>query len=86
MAHTLRKCMEHKNLESMIPPNLAAVAAGRDYIETSEAARALNREPQTLRKNLSEKGSFHGIMPVKVGRRLLWRVSDVAALLRGGAQ
>lgn len=78
--------MTNKDKESLIPSNLAAVAAGRDFILTSEFARAVNRAPQTIRKNLGENGSCFGITPVKVGRRLLWPVADVAVLLQGGTR
>lgn len=78
--------MTTKDMESVIPSGLAAVAAGRDHILTSEFARAVNRAPQTVRKNVGESGSCFGITPVKVGRRLLWPVSDVAALLQGGTR
>ena len=64
--------------------NLAAIAAGRDHILTPEFARAVNRAPQTIRKNLCESGNCFGITPVKVGRRLLWPVNEVVALLQGG--
>ena len=64
---------------------LATVAAGRDHINTRELAAALNRRPQTLRKNLCLCGHVWGLCPIRLSRRgpLLWRVSDVIKLLQG---
>lgn len=64
-----------------IPPGLAAIAAGRDHVTTHEAAHALNRKDQTMRKwACLENGP---IRPVRVNGRLMWRVSDLARLLAG---
>lgn len=67
-----------------LPPALAAIAAGRDHIQTSEFARATNRASQTIRKNYCLTGECFGIRPLKFGNRLLWPISEVAALLAGG--
>ncbi len=67
-----------------IPAALAAIAAGRDHIQTSEFARAANRASQTIRKHYCLTGECFGIRPVKFGNRLLWPVEGVAALLNGG--
>lgn len=69
-----------------VPPALAAIAAGRDHIQTAEFARAVNRAAQTVRKNYCLTGECFGIRPVKFGNRLLWPVADVALLLRGEAK
>ncbi len=66
-----------------LPAALAAIAAGRDHILTEEFARATNRAPQTCRKNYCLTGECFGIRPVKFGNRLLWPVSQIAALLNG---
>lgn len=68
-----------------LPPALAAIAAGRDHINTAEFARATDRANQTIRKNYCLTGECFGIRPVKFGNRLLWPVSQVAALLQQGA-
>jgi hypothetical protein len=48
---------------------------------TNEAARHINRRPQTLRKwACLECGP---IRPIRIHGRLAWRVSDLEALLRG---
>jgi len=66
-----------------IPPALARRAAGRDTLPTSEAAQAINRASQTLRKwACLENGP---IRPVRIHGRLAWRVADLAALLNGEA-
>jgi hypothetical protein len=63
-------------------PSLAVIAGGRDVLPTSEAAPAINRRPQTLRKwACLENGP---IRPVRINGRLAWRVSDLKTLLSGG--
>ncbi|WP_153074997.1 helix-turn-helix domain-containing protein [Paraburkholderia bonniea] len=50
-------------------------------LPTDEAAAALNRKPQTLRKwACLENGP---IRPVRINGRLAWRVSDLQKLLSG---
>ena len=66
-----------------LPPALAAVAAGRDHILTEEFAKAASRSSQTIRKNYCNQGECFGIRPLKFGNRLLWPVSQIAALLNG---
>lgn len=52
-------------------------------IPTNEAAVALNRKAQTLRKwACLDNGP---IRPVRINGRLAWRVSDIQALLNGEA-
>lgn len=63
---------------------LDAIAAGRDHINTSEFAHATDRANQTIRKNYCLTGECYGIRPVKFGNRLLWPVTQVAALLKRG--
>ncbi len=67
----------------VIPPALAAVAAGRDHVSTSEYARAIDKADQTIRKNFCLNGECYGIRPIKVGNRLLWPVCQIAELLNG---
>lgn len=67
-----------------IPEALAATAAGRDHIITSEFAKATNITSQSIRRNFSNTGHCFGIRPVKLGNRLLWPVASIAALLNGG--
>ncbi|MEI7956871.1 MAG: hypothetical protein WCJ66_17030 [Verrucomicrobiota bacterium] len=63
---------------------LAEVAAGRDFIQTSEFAKATSHASQTVRKNYCLTGECFGIRPTKCGNRLLWPVAQTAALLKGG--
>ena len=64
-----------------IPPGLAAIAAGRDFLTTEEAAKTLNRKPQTLRKHACL--GCGPIRPIRVNGRLMWSVADLARLLNG---
>ncbi len=68
-----------------IPEALAAIAAGRDHVQTNEFGQATLHADQTIRKNYCLTGECFGIRPVKVGNRLLWPVVEIAALLKGGA-
>lgn len=68
-------------MESQQFPELAAIAHGRDTLPTHEAASAILRRPQTLRKwACLENGP---IRPIRIHGRLAWKVSDLLALLRG---
>ena len=64
-----------------LQPALALIANGRDILTTTEAAKALNRADQTMRKwACLEIGP---IRPVRIHGRLAWRVADIAKLLNG---
>ena len=69
--------METQNL----PPELARITQGRDFLTTAEFARTVGRAPQTVRKNFCVQGHCFGIKPRHVAGRLLWPVADTAALL-----
>ncbi|WP_082565258.1 hypothetical protein [Duganella sp. Root1480D1] len=69
-----------KNIPKTLPENLSKIASGRDYLQTSEFANAVNRATQTIRKNVSLTGHCYGIKPLKIGGRLLWPVSEIATL------
>lgn len=77
--------MQNFTTSSVIPFALAAIAAGRDYIQTAEFAHAANRASQTIRKNYCQTGECFGIRPIKFGNKLLWPVAEIAKLLNGGA-
>lgn len=65
-------------------PELAAVAKGRDTLPTHDAAVAINRAAQTLRKwACLENGP---IRPIRINGRLAWRVADLRALLAGDSK
>jgi len=73
------------NQVNVIPAKLQEVAGTRDLITTAETATALNKARQTLLKEFCLKGSVYGIVPKKIGGRLLFPVSQVAKLLNGEA-
>lgn len=53
-----------------------------EVLPTDEAAAAINRKPQTLRKwACLENGP---IRPIRINGRLAWRVADLHSLLNGG--
>ncbi|WAL82779.1 DNA-binding protein [Pandoraea sp. XJJ-1] len=65
------------NLQTLL--NRAALP---EVLPTDEAAAAINRKPQTLRKwACLENGP---IRPVRINGRLAWKVSDLQTLLNGG--
>lgn len=66
-----------------LPKGLANIANGRDLISTQETAFAFGIVPQTLRKHLCNKGSFHGVKPIKIGDRWHFSVIDLAKLMQG---
>lgn len=76
---------DNKNQSLEIPPRLSAIAGNRDLITTNELSEALNKAGQTVRKIYCLEGAVYGIVPVKVGNRLLWSVEKVAKLMTGGA-
>lgn len=60
---------------------LLASSALPATLPTDEAAIAINRRPQTLRKwACLENGP---IRPIRINGRLAWRVSDLQKLLNG---
>ena len=72
--------------EKPLPPALAHLASGRDYVQTHEFAHSLGCASQTIRKNHCHTGACFGIVPIKVGNRLLWPVVDIARLLSEGTK
>lgn len=69
--------------QAIAPIDVKLAARGIEPIlTTEEAAAALNLKPQTLRKwACLENGP---IRPVRIARRLAWKVVDIQALLGGG--
>lgn len=53
-------------------------------VATSDAAKILNRQPQTLRK-WACRGSGP-IRPVRINGRLAWRVEDLRRLIEGSGE
>jgi hypothetical protein len=55
---------------------------GTRYGSTNELADFLRVEPGTIRTALSLKGHYLGLVPLKMGNRLLrWNMADAQALL-----
>lgn len=55
-----------------------------EVLPTNEAAAAINRRPQTLRRwACLEDGP---IRPIRINGRLAWKVSDLTALLEGNEE
>ena len=64
-------------------PMFNTLSKGRDTLPTNEAALSINRSPQTLRLwACLENGP---IRPIRINKRLAWRVTDLQKLLSGGA-
>lgn len=53
----------------------------RKAVSTAEAAKALNRHPQTLRNWACTNSG--PIRPIKIGGRLAWPLDELARLLGG---
>lgn len=54
-------------------------------LTTNEFAASQKCAPQTVRKNYCVNGHHHGVRPIKQpSGRLLWRLTDLEALLAGG--
>ena len=77
--------MQANTAANQIPPALAAVAQGRDFIKTGEFAHAMSCAVATVHKNHCLRGECYGVRPRKVGKQLLWPVADVALALSGAA-
>ena len=81
--HAWRIRMENQTYyTTQIPQGLLALAGGRDLITTPEFAQVFSIQPQTARKNYCLTGEVYGIRPTKVGNRLLWSVTQIAAKLK----
>ena len=66
-----------------ITANLLTRVSLPEVLPTDQAAAAINRAPQTLRKwACMENGP---IRPIRINGRLAWLVADLQKLLSGGA-
>ena len=52
-------------------------------LTTEEFSDTFHCSPKTVRKNYSETGHCFGVIPLKIGVRLLWKASDISKLLNG---
>lgn len=54
------------------------------YLTTETMADTMDIQPQSIRKRLSQTGSYYGLKPVKLpNRRLMWKAAAVSKFLRG---
>jgi len=60
------------------------IANGHELATTKQAANYLNIKPQTLHKWACYQTGW--LKPVRVGTCLRWRLTDIAALIAGGAK
>lgn len=65
-------------------PNLDAMPPSAVLV-TRDAAAALGKSGQTLRKLYCQQGHAYGIKPLKIGGRLAWKVADLLRVVQGGA-
>jgi len=71
-----------ERLSTMRPSSPAQALPDKPALTTKEAARLLNRTPQTLRVwAMYENGP---IRPQRMNRRLLWATADVIKLIAHG--
>lgn len=54
-------------------------------LSTEKASVYINRAPQTLRKWACLDCAPMGIRPIRINRRLAWRVEDLKKLLEGSS-
>ncbi|HDR9763448.1 TPA: DNA-binding protein [Burkholderia cepacia] len=74
-----------KNEQAAADIRMALQAYGvTGTVPTAVAAVALNRKEQTLRKWACEESG--PIRPVRINRRLAWKIADIQALLDGSMQ
>lgn len=67
-------------------PTILSPTSGREldeksYFDTAQLAAILKKKPQTLRKEFCIRGHAYGLVPQKIGNRLLWRAEEVRGLL-----
>ncbi len=63
------------------------VTHDRPHATTHEFGHLIGKSDQTIRKNYCLSGIAFGVVPIKVGNRLLWPVKSIAQLLiKGDAQ
>lgn len=79
--HGMRKQVTHPT-EVLPPAPSPLTVSDKVALTTKEAARLLNRAPQTLRMSASYENS--PIRPQRVHGRLLWATKDIIELIRHG--
>ncbi|WP_084003957.1 hypothetical protein [Cupriavidus pauculus] len=67
-----------------LPPSTTYM--DRSHVPTEEAAHLLMVQPQTIRKQVSQTGTYLSIRPQRLpNRRLAWPLDEIKQLLNGGA-
>jgi len=64
--------------------NLSKLAETRDFLTTAEIAKTFSVLPQTVRKHICLSKNFYGLVPIKFGSKLLWKVTDIEKKLNLG--
>jgi hypothetical protein len=64
--------------------NLSKLAENRDFLTTAEIATTFNVSAQTVRKHYFLHKHFYDLTPIKFGKKLLWKVTDIEAKLNLG--
>lgn len=81
VAHDERYSVPLGALATTAAPFQQQAAFMHEYLTTDEVAAFLRCEPQTIRKNISNSGTHHGLKPRRFGRRLFFKATEVRALL-----
>lgn len=63
---------------------LLAYTNGRLHATTTEYAQLIGKAKQTILKNYCLTGDAFGVVPIKVGNRLLFPIKRIAQLLTAG--
>lgn len=70
----------------MSTTKLIKIGANRAHLSTEELASALDMEAQSIRKRLSQTGSYFGVKPARLpNRKLLWPADALEQLINMGA-
>ena len=65
----------------------SVICTDRSHVPTGEAAHLLMVQPQTMRKQFSQTGTYLSIRPQRLpNRRLAWPLDQITQLLNGGAK
>lgn len=64
-----------------VPPTSTSSSPRYEFWTTDETAAYLRCAPQTIRKALSQQGSYHGLKPRRFGRRWYFAAADVRSML-----
>jgi hypothetical protein len=60
---------------------LPDVPSNRKHVSTHEFAALILCKPESIWTLYRAAGEYHGVRPIRVGRRLLWPVDQIRAVL-----